>query len=81
LRQRHRQSADENPCERLARRECDVLRQLGRGLSNKEIARTLNLSDATVKNHVHIILAKLNVRRRAEALARLRQQPWIVRVG
>jgi DNA-binding NarL/FixJ family response regulator len=64
---------------RVANATCCV--QLGRGLSNKEIARTLNLSDATVKNHVHSILAKLNVRRRAEALARLRQQLWIVRVG
>ena len=54
---------------------------LGRGLSNKAIARQLILSEATVKNHVHEILTKLRVRRRAEATARFRDQPWIAQVG
>ena len=54
---------------------------LGRGLANKEIAQQLGVSEATVKNHVHEILAKLRVRRRAQAAIRLRDQPWIVRVG
>jgi DNA-binding NarL/FixJ family response regulator len=45
------------------------------GLSNKEIARTLRIGAATVKNHVHNILEKLQVRRRGEAAARFRNVP------
>lgn len=57
---------------KLTAREMEILEQINRGLSNKEIARKLGISSATVKNHVHQLLAKLGVRRRAEALARLR---------
>ena len=59
----------------LTRRECEVLRLLGRGHSNKEIARELCLSVATVKNHVHSVLIKLNVGCRTEAVSRLREDP------
>jgi FixJ family two-component response regulator len=41
------------------------------GLSNKEIARQLRIQNATVKNHIHSILAKLHVRRRGEVAARM----------
>ena len=41
------------------------------GLSNKEIARQLRIQNATVKNHIHAILAKLHVRRRGEVAARM----------
>jgi two-component system nitrate/nitrite response regulator NarL len=58
----------------LTRREAEILRLVDQGLSNKEIARSLNVSFATVKNHVHNILEKLNVRRRAQALARMREK-------
>jgi DNA-binding NarL/FixJ family response regulator len=57
---------------RLTPRELEILEQIDRGLSNKEIARLLGISAATVKNHVHQLLAKLSVRRRAQALAFLR---------
>ena len=40
---------------------------IGQGLTNKEIADRVGLSDKTVKNHVSLILRKLEVRRRAEA--------------
>jgi two-component system nitrate/nitrite response regulator NarL len=43
------------------------------GLSDKEIARRLNISLATTKSHVHNLLGKLNVQRRGEVVARLRE--------
>jgi DNA-binding NarL/FixJ family response regulator len=57
---------------KLTPRELEILGQIDRGLSNKEIARLLGISAATVKNHVHQLLGKLSVRRRAQALAFLR---------
>lgn len=61
--------------EDLTRREREVLRLLGRRLSNKEIARQLGLSTATVKNHVHAILTKLKINSRQKVLARLEADP------
>jgi DNA-binding NarL/FixJ family response regulator len=61
----------------LTRREGDVLRLIGDGLSNKEIARELVLSVATVKHHVHNVLDKLNLPRRAQAMRRVRDAPWL----
>jgi DNA-binding NarL/FixJ family response regulator len=52
----------------LTSREDDVTRLIRRGYSNKEIARELNLSVATVKHHVHNILAKFQVTRRAHVM-------------
>ena len=57
---------------RLTRREIEVARLIDEGLSNKEIAQRLCIELPTVKNHVHHILGKLDVRRRGEAAARLR---------
>jgi len=57
----------------LTRREQDIIALIDRGLSNKEIARQLKLSLPTVKNHVHNILDKLQVRRRGAAAALLRE--------
>lgn len=54
---------------RLTAREREIVALLGDGLSNKEIAARLRIELPTVKNHVHNILEKLNVRRRAEAAA------------
>ena len=61
----------------LTKREGQVLQLIGRGLSNKEIARELCLSMATVKHHVHGVLQKLQVPRRAQAMRRVREAPWI----
>lgn len=57
----------------LTTRELQVLRQIDRGQSNKEIARDLSIELPTVKNHVHNILGKMNVNSRTEAVARLRR--------
>jgi DNA-binding NarL/FixJ family response regulator len=65
----------------LTRRESEVLQFLGRGLSNKEIASELCLSIATVKHHVHHILEKLKLQRRAQAMRRVHDAPWIARTG
>jgi DNA-binding NarL/FixJ family response regulator len=51
----------------LTPRESDVLRAATRGLSNKEIARELELAEVTVKFHLSAIYRKLNVRSRTEA--------------
>lgn len=61
----------------LTRREGEVLQLIGRGLSNKEIARELSLSTATIKHHVHGVLGKLKVARRAQAMRRVREAPWL----
>jgi len=51
----------------LSEREIDVLRLLARGLSNREIARRLFLSEGTVRNYVSAILSKLDVSDRTQA--------------
>ena len=58
--------APESP-EALTERETEVLRRLGRGLANKEIAQTLGIGETTVKSHVKRILAKLGVQSRTQA--------------
>ena len=56
----------------LTAREREIAPLLERGLSNKEIASQLHIEVATVKNHVHNLLEKLQVGSRGEAAARLR---------
>jgi two-component system nitrate/nitrite response regulator NarL len=56
----------------LTARERQIAALIADGLSNKEIAARLYIEVATVKNHVHNILEKLQVSRRGEAVARLR---------
>jgi len=56
----------------LTAREREIAPLIDRGLSNKEIAAQLRIEVATVKNHVHNLLEKLQVASRGEAAARLR---------
>jgi len=51
----------------LSPRELEILREIARGASNKEIARTLAIAEATVKIHVQHILRKLNLSSRVQA--------------
>jgi DNA-binding NarL/FixJ family response regulator len=60
----------------LTRRELETAQLLCDGLSNKEIAKELHLSVATVKNHVHAVLRKLDVSRRSQVANRLSSQKW-----
>ena len=53
----------------LTRREVEILRLVGDGLSNKGIAAAVSIELTTVKNHVHHILAKLSAGSRARAVA------------
>lgn len=54
----------------LTEREIDVLRCIAAGLSNREIADKLVITEGTVKNHVSNILNKLDVRDRTQAILR-----------
>jgi two-component system nitrate/nitrite response regulator NarL len=61
----------------LTPREREIAGLIASGLQNKEIARRLCLGNATVKNHVHNILQKLNIQRRGEIVCRrFDTDPW-----
>ncbi|MDD5127211.1 MAG: response regulator transcription factor [Dehalococcoidales bacterium] len=55
--------------ERLTRREMEVLKLIAKGMTNKDIAKKLGVTDGTVKGYIVEIFAKLNVFSRTEALA------------
>ncbi|TMD94745.1 MAG: response regulator transcription factor [Chloroflexi bacterium] len=57
----------------LSRREREVAQLLAQGLSNREIAERLYLSERTVDNHVHHILAKLGFDSRVQVAT------WVAR--
>ncbi len=57
------------PTAPLTGREAQILKLLQDGFSNKMISRSLGIELPTVKNHVHSLLAKLGVHRRAEAVS------------
>ena len=63
-----------SPIASLTAREAQILRLLQQGLSNKMISRQLGIELPTVKNHVHRLLAKLGVHRRAEAVSLLQRR-------
>ena len=52
----------------ISNREYEVLQKIAEGLSNKEIAESLYLSESTIKTHVSNLLVKLNAKRRTQAL-------------
>ncbi len=63
--------------QRLTEREMDVLRASANGQSNKEIARTLNISPQTVQVHLRNIFGKLSVNNRSAAIAYAITHGWI----
>ena len=65
---------ERNALSDLTSREEQVLAQVRRGLTNKEIAKNLSLSDKTVKHYMTSILQKLQVRSRVEAVIQLQGQ-------
>ncbi len=52
----------------LSKREYEVLQEISLGLSNREIADKLFLSENTIKTHVSNVLVKLNAKRRTQAI-------------
>lgn len=65
---RAKEMLDSSRAERLTSREMDVLECIAKGFSNSDIAKTLGLSEKTVKNHLTSIFHKLNVTDRTQAL-------------
>ncbi|WP_067934765.1 response regulator [Alicyclobacillus kakegawensis] len=63
--------------ETLTNREMDVLRELGQGKSNEEIAQALGITEKTVKDHISNILAKLGVTDRTQAVVMAMKRRWI----
>ena len=59
--------------ESLTEREQEVLSALAKGLSNREIARQLVITEGTVKNHVSSLIAKLDVRDRTQAVLKAQE--------
>ncbi|MBT8184734.1 MAG: response regulator transcription factor [Eudoraea sp.] len=61
---------DNNRIEQLgiSKREYEVLIEISRGLSNKEIANRLYVSESTIKTHVSNLLIKLEAKRRTQAI-------------
>ena len=73
-------AAGDSAAGHLSERELDVVRVVAQGLSNAEIAAKLYLSEATVKSHVARVLAKLDLRDRAQ-IAVFAYENGIVRPG
>jgi two-component system, NarL family, nitrate/nitrite response regulator NarL len=72
---RHKkQKQEDDGLSELTTREEEVLDHVSRGLTNKEIARELQLSEKTVKHYMTIIMQKLQVRNRVEAVLQGRRK-------
>ncbi|GCE11699.1 LuxR C-terminal-related transcriptional regulator [Tengunoibacter tsumagoiensis] len=66
-----------DPYSPLSSREVEILDYIARGNSNKEIAKSLKISDQTVKNHITSILKKLSVNDRTAAVVHALRHGWI----
>lgn len=62
---------------KITGRQQDVLVEMGKGLSNKEIAKVLDMSPSTVKVHVAAILKELDVKNRTQAVSKALDLGWI----
>lgn len=69
----HRSGADCGDFLELTAREREVLELIARGLDNTAIAKSLSLSEKTVRNHINSIFGKLGTPNRAQAIVRARE--------
>ena len=67
----------EKGAEHLSARELEIVLFVARGLSNRQISRTLHLSEATVKRHLANIYPKIGVSSRGEATRKALSEGWI----
>ena len=74
---RHLYSEPGSPFHPLSDREMEVLNCVVRGMSNKEIATSLQISHQTVKNHVTSILRKFAVEDRTQAVVYALKRGWV----
>lgn len=63
--------------EQLYKRELQIVKLVGKGMSNREIARQLYISERTVQTHVHRIFEKLGVSSRTEAVLYCLREGWL----
>jgi DNA-binding NarL/FixJ family response regulator len=61
----------------LSPREVEILDNIAQGMTNKQVAYTLSISEQTVKNHMSSILRKLSVNDRTQAVVYAMKQGWI----
>ena len=62
---------------RLTPREAQILSHIAEGMSNRQMAELLQISERTIKNHVSAVLRKLNANDRAHAVALAMRRGWI----
>ena len=67
----------ERPKSPLSPRQLEIMRLVARGMSNDEIARTLDISQQTVKNHLTAAMRSLGVRRRGQAVIAVMKAGWV----
>jgi DNA-binding NarL/FixJ family response regulator len=63
--------------EQLSEREMDVLRLIAEGLSNKDIAARLYLSEGTVRNYVSTIMDKMHVNDCIQMVTKASRRKWV----
>lgn len=74
----NKKSKDEKDIESLTKRELDVISLISLGYSNKKIAKTLYISEGTVKKHITNILSKLNLKSRVDAIIFANKNSYLV---
>jgi two-component system, NarL family, response regulator LiaR len=79
MRELRRPTASEPARELLTEREIEVLQLLAHGATNKAIAQSLGVGEATVKSHVSSVLGKLGLKSRTQAALHALREGWVAR--
>jgi two-component system, NarL family, response regulator LiaR len=79
MRELRRPAAPADARATLTERETEVLQLLARGATNKSIAQSLGVGEATVKSHVSSLLAKLGLKSRTQAALHALREGWVSR--